>query len=236
MLGDAGRAAGAADAARRREPGASAVDDRFAVPTPLGVQEVPRPGVIELAFGVPDPRLLPVAEFAQRAGGALSELGPQALSYGAGEGPPQLREQLRRRIASAEGRAPTLDELVITGGISEGLERLLLTLTQPGDTVLVEVPTYSLALGIVRDHPVRAVGVPVDEDGLDVAALERLLDEAESAGSVPRLLYTIPTFHNPTGVSLAATRRRRCGRSRLRRWRAWGRSQRRSLPVCGLAG
>jgi DNA-binding transcriptional MocR family regulator len=175
---------------------------------PVGVQEVPRPGVIELAFGVPDPALLPVAEFAQAADGALRELGGQALTYGVGEGPPQLREQLRRRIAETEGRPPGPDELAVTGGVSEAFGRLLTTLTRPGDTVLVELPTYSLALSMLRDHPVRVVGVPIDEDGVDVAGVERACDEAERAGSTVRLLYTIATFHNPTGISLGSARRR----------------------------
>ncbi len=98
---------------------------------------------------------------------------------------------------------------MISGGNSQALEQLVTLFCRPGDVVLVERPTYSLALGILRDHPVVVEALPFDEEGLDVDALERRLVEARATGAAARLLYTIPTFHNPTGVSLSAERRRR---------------------------
>jgi DNA-binding transcriptional MocR family regulator len=93
---------------------------------------------------------------------------------------------------------------LLTAGASHGLDLALKHLTQPGDTILLEDPTYFLALDIVRDYDVRVVPVPVDEHGLDVEALERSLREHQ-----PRLLYTIPIWHNPTGATLPVARRRR---------------------------
>ncbi len=169
-------------------------------------QQVARPGFVELAFGEPDPALFPYDDLKAAAQAALGG-GDAALVYGSNEGPPELRRLLAERIAATEGRRPGDDELAITGGVSQALDQAVSLFTEPGDTVLVELPTYSLALGVLRDHPVRLEGVPFDGDGLDVEALGRRL--ADGQAPPPRLLYTIPTHHNPTGVSLAADRRRR---------------------------
>jgi DNA-binding transcriptional MocR family regulator len=101
------------------------------------------------------------------------------------------------------------DDVVITGGNSQALEQALTVFTQPGDVILVESPTYNLALGTMRDHPVEIVGVRHDEQGLDIGHLETTLARHRAAGRRPRLLYTIPTFHNPTGACLSDERRAR---------------------------
>lgn len=97
--------------------------------------------------------------------------------------------------------------MLVSGGNSQALGHVLTVLTTPGDVVLVESPTYNLALGIMRDHPVEVVGVSLDEDGLQLGALQATLAELCAVGKRARLLYTIPTFHNPAGVCLSAQRR-----------------------------
>jgi 2-aminoadipate transaminase len=177
--------------------------------TTASTQNVARPGVIELAFGEPDPALFPAAALADACRAALGDGGATALSYGANAGPACLRGRLAKRLTEREMRPTGLDETTITGGNSQALEQLVTLFCRPGDVVLVERPTYSLALGILRDHPVVVEALPFDEEGLDVDALERRLVEARATGAAVRMLYTIPTFHNPTGVSLSAERRRR---------------------------
>ena len=164
--------------------------------------------MIELAFGEPDPALFPAAGLAAACGEALAE-GGEALSYGANAGPAELRRRLAERLTRLETRATGEDETLISGGNSQALEQLVTLFCRPGDVVLVERPTYSLALGILRDHPVVVEALTFDEEGVDVEALERRLVEARATDRTVRLLYTIPTFHNPTGISLAAARRRR---------------------------
>ncbi len=171
-------------------------------------QNLLRHGVVELTFGEPDPELLPVELVRSAAEAALARSGA-ALAYGQVEGPPGLRHALARRITAREHVAATAADVLVTGGISQGLEQVLTMFTEPGDVVLVESPTYNLALGIMRDHPVEVAGVPLDADGLDVAALEVVLDGLESAGRRVRMLYTIPTYHNPAGVCLSEVRRER---------------------------
>ena len=174
-----------------------------------GIQSVARPGVIELGFGEPDPALFPAAGLADACRSALADGGTVALPYGGNNGPTALRRRVAERLTDLEGTATRLDETLISGGNSQALDHLVTLFCRPGDVVLVERPTYSLALGILRDHPVAIEALAFDADGLDVDALERRLVEARATGQTVRLLYTIPTFHNPTGVSLSAARRRR---------------------------
>jgi 2-aminoadipate transaminase len=173
------------------------------------IQSVPRPGVIELGFGEPDPALFPAAGLVEACRDALADGGTAALPYGGNYGPTALRQRLAERLTALEGAATGLDETVVSGGNSQALDHLVTLFCKPGAVVLVERPTYSLALGIFRDHPVTVEALPFDNDGLDVDALERRLIAARATDRPARLLYTIPTFHNPTGISLAPARRRR---------------------------
>ena len=177
--------------------------------TAASAQSTARPGVIELAFGEPDPTLFPAAGLAEAAGEALADGGATVLPYGANAGPPALRRRLAQRLTGLEGHETGVDETLVSGGNSQALDHLVTLFCRPGDAVLVERPTYSLALSILRDHPVSVEALAFDEQGLDVAALERRLTGPQADVRPARLLYTIPTFHNPTGVSLAPERRRR---------------------------
>ena len=172
------------------------------------VQFVARPGIIDLAWGHPDPQLLPVDGLRQATARVFEKYGADALNYGFAAGPGPLIAWLCRRLADVDGRAARPDELAITAGTSQGLDQVATLFTRPGDLVLVESPTYHLAVRIFRDHPVQLAAVPVDEHGLQVDALRRSLTELSKAGRRIAFLYTIPTFHNPTGISLARDRRR----------------------------
>ncbi len=174
---------------------------------PSDTQNALRDGIIELTFGEPDPALLAVGLVRQAAADVLDDAGPAALAYGSPAGPAALRQEIARRIAAREERACTAADVLVSGGNSQALGQALTVLTAPGDAVLVESPTYNLALGIMRDHAVEIVGVPLDEEGLQLGALQAALAELRTAGKRARLLYTIPTFHNPAGVSLSAKRR-----------------------------
>lgn len=166
-----------------------------------------RPGFVELAYGEPDPSLLPVDAVRRAAAAALGPGGAAAIAYGGDAGPPVLRAALARRITELEGATVTADEVVVTGGNSQALDQALTVFTAPGDALLVESPTYNLALQTMRDHPVEIVGLPHDDGGLDVGALAAALAALRAEGRRPRLLYTVATFHNPTGMSLAGERR-----------------------------
>ncbi len=169
---------------------------------------VPLPGAYDLAWGHPDPTLFPVEELAKVASRTLRHFGPDALAYGAPAGPGPLVEALCRRLAEVDARAPRTSEICITAGVSAALEQAATLLTRPGDAVLVEAPTYHFALRILESHSLQIHPVPFDADGLVVEALPQVLACLRASGRRARFLYTIPTFHNPTGLTLADSRRR----------------------------
>ncbi len=166
-----------------------------------------RPGIIELGWGHPPLEALPVAAMQRATNAALARYGSAALTYGYMAGPGPLIDWLCERIGHQEGKRPAPDEILISAGNSQALDQILTLCTEPGDTILVESPTYHLAVRILREHPLKLVAVPTDQDGLQIDALTDTLQQLRGQGIRPRLLYTIPTFHNPTGVSLSPERR-----------------------------
>ena len=99
---------------------------------------------------------------------------------------------------------PRAESLLLTAGISQALDFVCGRFTQPGDTIFVEEPTYPYSFPIFRDHGLKVVGVPLDGSGMDLGKFEQLLAQHH-----PKLVYTIPSFHNPTGQTLALERRER---------------------------
>jgi DNA-binding transcriptional MocR family regulator len=178
------------------------------MPLPPFTQMVLRPGFCEFSFGQPDPDLLPIAAMRRAAAAALDAFGTDALAYGAPEGAWPLLGWLRDRIVAREGVDLALGEIVGTAGNSDAIDQVCTLFTRPGDIAFVESPSYHLGLRILRDHHLDLRAIPTDEHGLRVDLLEGELDRLDRAGTPARLLYTIPTFHNPTGVNLSMDRRR----------------------------
>lgn len=170
-------------------------------------QLVIRPGMIELGWGHPDPELLPVQAMAQAAQAAFTAHGQDALGYGAEQGPGRLLAALQSHLAQREGPPPSVERLLVTGGISHGLDLLCAQLTQPGEVILVEAPTYHLALRIFRDRGLRVIGVPGDADGMQVDAAAAQIVALRSAGVRVALIYVVSSFGNPSGAILSPARR-----------------------------
>jgi 2-aminoadipate transaminase len=152
---------------------------------------------ISFARGIPAPELLPVAELADCARAAIERDGRTILNYGAagGYGP------LRSWIADRHDVDP--DRVVLTNGSLQGLAFVARELVPKG-RVLVETPTYDRPLKLLAELGADVRGIPLDDEGLDVDALE-----AELSAGPASFLYTIPTFQNPTGRTLSEERRRR---------------------------
>ena len=176
--------------------------------TPQSTQMVLREGFCEFTWGQPDADLLPVEAMRQATSAALSRFGSDALAYGAAEGAVPLLAWIAERIGQTERLTVGLDECIGTAGNSDAIDQICTLFTTPGDIALVESPTYHLAVRILRDHKLDLRGVPVDEHGLQVDALRDILDELRREGQRAAVLYTIPTFHNPSGVNLSLERRR----------------------------
>jgi 2-aminoadipate transaminase len=164
-------------------------------------------GALPFIYGHVDPTLFPTDQMQAAAQQALRQYGPLALNYGAERGCGPLLTYLQAKLARDEGLQVSDDSLMLTAGASGGLDAVCRLYTRPGDTVLVEAPSYHEALAIIRDYPVRLAAVPLDDEGLIVEALAERLKELVREGANPRLLYTIPTFQNPSGVTLSAARR-----------------------------
>ncbi|HET7768912.1 MAG TPA: PLP-dependent aminotransferase family protein [Chloroflexota bacterium] len=160
--------------------------------------------------GQPDPATLPREELADLAGELLaSEDGAAALSYGEAGGYAGLRQTIADKLKRWEGIDATADEVLITNGSNHALAAAVMLFINPGDVAIVEAPTFMGGLRPFRQVQARIEMVPLDEAGLDTAALERTLERLRGAGTPAKLLYTIPNFHNPAGVNLAVERRKR---------------------------
>ncbi|MFD8622742.1 PLP-dependent aminotransferase family protein [Streptomyces hygroscopicus] len=160
-----------------------------------------RPEVISFAGGLPAASLFDSGAIAAAFERVLAESPHEALQYSTTEGHPALRAATAARL-TGRGLPTGADDLLITTGSQQGLSLLATALLEPGDVVAVENPTYLAALQCFAFAGVRVVPVPSDDEGLDPAALETVL-----ARERPKLLYTIPTFQNPTGRTLPAERR-----------------------------
>jgi 2-aminoadipate transaminase len=165
-------------------------------------------GALPFVYGHVDPTRFPVDRLAAAATEALTVHSQQALNYGDEMGPTALRGYLRDKLESEEKLVLAPDELFITAGASAGLDTAVRLFAGPGDVVLVEAPSYHEALALIRDHPVKLAAVPLDGEGLITAALAERLESLVRAGERPALLYTIPTFQNPSGVTMSLARRR----------------------------
>jgi GntR family transcriptional regulator/MocR family aminotransferase len=151
---------------------------------------------------VPDPSLYPVDEFRKVLGRVLQEGGPELLLYGAPQGHPHLREVLSQRL-QAVGVDVSADEVVACHGASQGIHLATRLFAEPGDAVALEEPTYHNVLAVMRGLGLKTVPVAMHADGLDLDALDATLARPEV-----KFLYTIPTFHNPTGVTTDLEHRR----------------------------
>ncbi len=168
---------------------------------------IEEPDVISFAGGLPAPACFPTEEIAQAAERVLTNQPARVLQYGPTPGYPPLRELCAKIMHGRGAQNIKADDLIITSGSQQALDILGKILLDPGDTVLVEDPTYVGALQAWRPYRPRFYTLPMDDQGLMVDALEAALIELEAAGRSPKFLYTVATFQNPTGVTLSAERR-----------------------------
>jgi 2-aminoadipate transaminase len=160
------------------------------------------PDIIDLGRGDPQMDLLPLDMLRRAAVDRLSKGDNAFLQYGTEQGDGYLRLALARFLGAHYGFDVDPATMFITSGISSALDLLCTLFTKPGDTILVEEPTYFLALRIFADRGLRVIPLPTDEDGLVVDALPQLLRRHR-----PRFLYFIPVFQNPTSRTLREERR-----------------------------
>ncbi len=164
--------------------------------------------VISLAGGLPDPRVFPREELAEITREIIEEKGEAALQYSPTRGVTAFLEVLRGFLSQRGVRVSEDDGLLVATGSQEALFLAGLALVNPGDIVVVEKPTYLAAVNVFRFFQARLVPVRLDEEGMDTVELERVLREAEERGERVKMVYTVPTAQNPSGVSMSMERRR----------------------------
>jgi 2-aminoadipate transaminase len=166
-----------------------------------------RPEVISLAGGWPDTSTFPPDSYASLMSTVASESCARALQYGPTEGLSVVKSCIVE-VMRAEGIEIDTDELLVTTGGQQVIDLVCKTLVDPGDVVVCEAPTYPGAVPTFCAYEAQVVQVTMDRDGMRTDELEATLDELDRSGRRPKFIYTVPTFHNPAGVTLSVERRR----------------------------
>ena len=156
-----------------------------------------KPGCISFAAGNPSPESFPVEEIRKIASQILTEEPITALQYGVTEGYPKLRELVSARLKRVYGIGGDDDETIIVSGGQQGIELTCKVMCNEGDVVISENPSFIGALNAFRSLGAKLVGVPLGDDGMDIAALEKALAENPRT----KIIYTIPSFQNPAGIT-----------------------------------
>lgn len=162
-----------------------------------------------LSGGLPDPRELPRDTVIEATASALGREGEWALQYGPTTGDPNLKAALIDKLRRDQGIEAEPENLIITAGASQAVALAARLLIDPGDIVVSEAPTWTGAVRRFAVHGADVREVPVDDDGTDVDQLEATLKEIASEGKRASMLYILPNFQNPMGVTTTAQRRER---------------------------
>lgn len=168
------------------------------------IQAAADPKIISFAGGLPAPELFPVKEMKAAVDKVFEEHGQEAMQYGAAKGVTALREVIQQHVKEKEDVDSELDNVLVTTGSEQALDLVGKAFVDPGDTVLVEQPTYLCALDVFRSYGANFASVEMDEDGMKMDALE----EALKANPNTKLIYTVPNFQNPTGRTMTEERRK----------------------------
>ena len=162
------------------------------------------PEIISLAGGNPASELFPADELSKIAGKILMTNPTSALQYGTTDGHPKMKECAISR-AQKVGAYKETDEVLITTGANQGIDLAAKAIINKGDKIIVENPSFIGSLNAFRSYECELVGVDVDSDGMNMQKLEAALKDNSDA----KLIYTIPTFQNPTGTTMSIEKRKR---------------------------
>ncbi|MBR3791817.1 MAG: PLP-dependent aminotransferase family protein [Clostridia bacterium] len=162
------------------------------------------PSIISLAGGNPASELFPGAELAEIANDILTKNPAGALQYGTTDGLPAMKECARKR-AEKVGAVNDDDQILIMTGANQGIDLFAKALINKGDKIIVESPSFIGSLNAFRTYECELVGVKVESDGMDVCKLEEALKNNDNV----KMIYTIPTFQNPTGTTMSLEKRKK---------------------------
>lgn len=169
---------------------------------------VQNPEVISLAGGMPDPATFPTEELNEVVKQILAKNSACALQYSSTEGLTELREFILNWLDEAKEKAG-LDNIMITSGSQQGLDLVSKVLLNPGDTLIVELPSYLAALNAFRSYGGEMAGIPMDDEGMQIDILEETLTKLKNDRKKVKFIYTISNFQNPAGVTMSLARRKK---------------------------
>lgn len=182
---------------------------KFANLKPSAVREILKvtnePGMIAFAGGSPDTAAFPCEEVKKISAEILGEDPVSALVYGVSEGYEPLRETVRKWLKRRGSIGTDEDVVLIAAGGTQVMDITTRVLTSEGDTVICEEPSFIGSLNCFRSHGCKLAGVPIDADGMNMQALERVIKENPNA----KFIYTIPNFQNPGGTTMSLEKRKR---------------------------
>jgi 2-aminoadipate transaminase len=177
------------------------ISDKLAALKPSAIREIFKslsdPTVISFAAGNPSPLSFPVQDLADLSADIFANQSTAALQYSVTEGYPPFREAIRKRMKEKFGIGRDFDETIVTTGGNQAVELCCKVMCNEGDVVVCENPSFIGALNAFRSNGAKTVGVPLKDDGIDPEALEKVLSTTPNA----KMLYLIPTFHNPAGIT-----------------------------------
>jgi 2-aminoadipate transaminase len=177
----------------------SAMRDLMAVTT--------RPEIISLAGGLPDTSTFPAEDFAALMARVAVDASARALQYGPTEGLDEVKACIVQ-VMAAEGMEVEPEDLLVTTGGQQVIDLVCKTLLDPGDVVVAEAPTYPGAVPVFVSYQADVVQVEMDDHGMRTDVLTAELERLDREGRRPKFIYTVPSFQNPAGVTLALERRR----------------------------
>ena len=183
--------------------------DRISGVQPSAIREIFKvlgdPSIISFAGGNPDPSTFPADKMAVIAAELFEKQPSAALQYSVTEGYPALREKIANRLKTKFNIGTDNDSLLVLTGGQQGIDLTCKVLCNEDDVVICEEPSFIGALNAFRTYKTRLRGVPMDDDGMNTDALEEVLKSEPRA----KLIYTIPTFQNPMGVTMALEKRKK---------------------------
>ncbi len=164
--------------------------------------------VISLAGGMPDPATFPVKEIKEISQNIFTKKSAQALQYSTTEGLAELRQCILDYLAK-DGNNGELENIIISSGSQQGLDLVGKTFLNPGDIAIVELPSYLAALNAFHSYGGELVGIPMDEEGMQMDILEKELIRLKDESKKVKFIYTISNFQNPAGVTMSLARRKK---------------------------
>ncbi len=167
-----------------------------------------RPDIISFAGGLPDPLTFPVKDLEDISCELLREKGAIALQYGTTEGESLLRGEIAKWM-SCEKPSIRPENILITAGSQQGLDIVSKVFLDPNDVVIMELPTYIGGLQAFNSYRAEMIGVPQDEEGMRIDLLEKVLVKLARRDKRPKLIYIVPDFQNPSGVTMSLERRKK---------------------------